>query len=97
MRIASFFIKPTVPAQNEGPTQQTSTPVFVSNFLLGTKADIQTAPMMVSSAGIWNHQEPQSSDELPNPVYANYYKSNNYVYHFIEGKWKRTALVAFNE
>lgn len=44
---------------------------------------------------IYNQTEPANSNETPNPENANYYIGDDYEYHFINGRWKRTLISIF--
>jgi hypothetical protein len=41
---------------------------------------------------ILNLTEPQSSSETPNPADASYYVGDDYIYVYINGKWKRHSI-----
>ncbi|MDY0086746.1 MAG: hypothetical protein RBR84_12570 [Bacteroidales bacterium] len=101
MRIASFFLKPTQPEEPQDPTNpplpSTSPSGLTSGILVNAGSSSSQAPQVVTSSGIWNDHEPASSDEEPSPAFANYYKSDDFVYHRLAGKWKRTALKTFQQ
>ena len=44
---------------------------------------------------IYNDHEPYSSNDAPNPLGANYYKGDDYVYQRSGNVWKRTYLNLF--
>lgn len=43
-----------------------------------------------------NNHEPLSSFDTPVPELANFYKSDDHIYHYINNQWKRTPLSSFN-
>ena len=45
---------------------------------------------------VYNDWEPLHSTDEVSPPNANFYKSDDYVYHRINGKWKRTSINVFN-
>jgi len=96
MRIASFFIRPASTEQDQQPASPPDGPSLISNFMVNAPASSNT-PFVVSPNGIWNDHEPASSDEDPSPAFANFYKSDDFVYHRLAGKWKRTALKTFQQ
>jgi len=98
MRIANFFIKNQTDESNASDPSPPPAPTsgLVSNFLMNNTQS-SNAPLVVSSSGIWNVHEPASSEEEPSPAFANYYKSDDFVYHRMAGKWKRTALKTFQQ
>jgi hypothetical protein len=95
MRIANFYIKNQTDESNPSDPAAPSSGL-VSNFLMNNTQS-STAPLVISSGGIWNDHEPASSDEEPSPAFANYYKSDDFVYHRLAGKWKRTTLKTFQQ
>jgi hypothetical protein len=58
--------------------------------------DVDAAQILKDNTIILNKREPLSSDDLRDPLTANYFKGDDYVYHFINGLWKRTSLNKFN-
>ena len=46
---------------------------------------------------VYNDWEPLHSTDECSPPNANFYKSDDYVYHRIHGKWKRTSINVFNK
>lgn len=44
---------------------------------------------------IRNSIEPANSDALRDPADANYYQGDDYVYFYINGRWKRAAISFF--
>jgi hypothetical protein len=50
-----------------------------------------------ANLGVYNDHEPLSSDETPSPLNANFYKGDDYIYHRVNLRWKRTNLKHFNE
>jgi hypothetical protein len=62
------------------------------------KVENETDPgqIITNNTVVLNSREPLSSNDLPEPISANYYKGDDYVYHFINGLWKRTSLNKFN-
>jgi len=98
MRIANFYIKNQADESNSSDPAAPPAPTsgLVSSFLMNNTQS-SNAPLVVSSGGIWNDHEPASSDEDPSPAFANFYKSDDFVYHRLAGKWKRTALKTFQQ
>ena len=95
MRIANFYIKNQT-NETDPPAAEAPAPGLVSSFLMNNTQS-SNAPLVISSSGIWNDHEPASSEEEPSPAFANYYKSDDFVYHRLAGKWKRTALKTFQQ
>lgn len=99
MRIANFYLKPTQPEEPQDPTTPPPPPTspsgLTSGILVNTGSSSSQAPQVVTTDGIWNDHEPLSSDDPPSPQFANFYKANDFVYHHIAGKWKRTSLLTF--
>ena len=97
MRIANFLLKPS--ASSETDPQQPTPPAdpakLASGIMVNSSSTQNQSPMVVTAAGIWNDHEPLSSDDPPSPQFANFYKSNHFVYHHLAGKWKRTSLLTF--
>jgi len=44
---------------------------------------------------IRNSIEPSNSDALRDPAEANYYEGDDYLYFFVNGRWKRVAISFF--
>ncbi len=49
-----------------------------------------------AALGIVNDHEPLNSTDPPSPYNANYYKGDDYIYHRVNGLWKRTMINKFN-
>jgi len=43
-----------------------------------------------------NEHEPLSSLDPPVPATANFYKSDDHTYHYINNQWKRSPLSSFS-
>ncbi|MDP3461432.1 MAG: hypothetical protein Q8S18_01450 [Bacteroidales bacterium] len=88
-RVASFLIPTSTdspPAENEPKT------ALVSSFLINKSG---TRPFQVIPEGIVNDHEPLNSSDPPSPSIANYYRSDDYVYHYVNGLWKRIPIHKF--
>jgi hypothetical protein len=94
MRIANFLLKPS--SGQTTPPAPADAPKLSSGIMVRNSAAQNSSPLVVAADGIWNDHEPLSSDDLPSPQFANFYKSNHFVYHHLAGKWRRTSLLTFN-
>jgi hypothetical protein len=45
---------------------------------------------------IHNDHEPLSSNDMPSPANANFFRGDDHVYYHINGTWKRTPIVNFS-
>jgi hypothetical protein len=51
--------------------------------------------LILSQELIPNEHEPLNALDPPMPATANYYKSDDHIYHYINNQWKRSPLSSF--
>lgn len=78
--------KPVAAASNFNSVAEVPMPVYP---LPGTPS-AATAGQLVN-----NNHEPLSSNDPPQPANANYYRGDDFVYHHVDGRWKRNTIVLF--
>jgi len=88
-RVASFLIKSA--QENPFPDDNPKTGL-VSSFLISKPLD---RPYQVIPEGIVNDHEPLNSTDPPSPAIANYFRSDDYIYHHVNGLWKRIPIHKF--
>ncbi|MCE1202917.1 MAG: hypothetical protein LWX09_12565 [Bacteroidia bacterium] len=98
-RIAHFLIQPPTPnpqpptpnPQPPTPNPQPLTPKTSSIFSIQRRFQL-----IRTNLGIMNDHEPFSSTDPPSPPGATWYKGDDFIYHRVNGLWKRTTLSKFN-
>lgn len=79
--------KPVAAASNFNSVAEVPMPVYP--IIPGTPS-AATAGQLVN-----NNHEPLSSNDPPQPANANYYRGDDFVYHHVDGRWKRNTIVLF--
>jgi len=72
---------------------QTATPSITKGSIFNIQRRFQ---LIRTNLGIMNNHEPTSSTDPPSPPMANWYKGDDYIYHRVNGLWKRTSISKFN-
>ena len=72
----------------------------IASFIIKNALPVEKPPdpdqIITDNTVVLSDHEPLNSNEQPSPVSANYYKADDYVYHRVNGIWKRTSISKFN-
>lgn len=79
-------------AMSESFTQPTA-PSITKGSIFSIQRRFQ---LIRTNLGIMNDHEPTSSTDPPSPPLANWYKGDDYIYHRVNGLWKRSSISKFN-
>jgi len=95
-RIGSIVITNASPKSTVTPPMM-GTEGSVSSVSVGSIFNIQRSFRTIrASLGILNDFEPLNSTDPPSPPNANFYKGDDFIYHRVNGLWKRSAINKFN-
>jgi hypothetical protein len=112
MRIGSFIVRSTSKSPSTETVTSSSDGFFQNDENIQSDAITQPSSntstkgsifniqrrfqLIRTNLGIMNNHEPTSSTDPPSPPMANWYKGDDYIYHRVNGLWKRTSISKFN-
>lgn len=87
---------PAKPAENTKPLSKTDTALntqLFANMVMNNMLNRNPAALGLNLVA--NDHEPSSSYDTPKPEGANYFRGDDYIYHHVEGRWKRSTILLF--